>query len=190
MSCKLKHVGRGASVKCEEEPAGTGNKIYVFFPEDLENDPEYSADANEFTADSFKFKTGKGAFEIVTKKNANKVAFKSNKQGSGFSNTLTAVIDKNLDDMSYVGRSINNRDTGFFVRTRDGKYIVFFDPENPPTVTQEGDLGANLTDDKSYTITVAAEYMKYPIAKWGGTLTLAPENDSTSGGSGGSGGNG
>lgn len=172
MACVLKHVGSSAA-SCSENYSGIGNKVYVFFPEDLTAAPEYSESEAGFSQDSFAFAEGKGAYEIKIKKKSGKVTFSSNPQGGGFSNVLTFVVNNDMETMALIGRTINNVDTGWMVEDGTGKFYVLYDPTFAPEVTQEGDTGDTPDSDRGITVTVTASPMKYGFAKWAGTITKA-----------------
>lgn len=172
MACTLKHVGQ-TSANCRENYSGIGSKVYVFFPEDLKAEPEYSEEEAGFTASSFEFAEGKGAYEIKTKKKAGKVTFSSNSQGGGFSNVLTFVVNNDMETMAFINRTINNVDTGWMVEDGSGKFYVLYDPVFTPEVSSEGDTGDTPDSDRGITVTVTASPMVYGFTKWSGTITKA-----------------
>lgn len=174
-ACTLKHVGASAS-KCTENYSGVGTSVYVFFPDDLTAEPAYSEEFAGFDKSSFAFKEGTGAWEIKIKKKSGKVTFESNPQGGGFNNTLTFVVNNDMETMSFINRVINNRDTGWMVQDGSGKFYVLYDPVFAPEVSSSGDTGDTPDSDHGITITVTASPMRYGFAKWDGPITLAPAN--------------
>lgn len=174
MACTLKHIKNSAS-NCTESFSGVGTKAYVAFIEDLETPGVWSDDIAGFTPDSFTFKEGKGFYEIDIKKKSGKVTSESNPQGGGFNNTLTFVVNNNMDDMAYILRTINNVDTMWLISDGKESYYAMYDPQFAPEVTSSGDTGDTPDSDRGFTMTIVASPARYPLAKWTGTPTVVAE---------------
>lgn len=173
MACILKHIKNTAS-NCSESFSGVGTKAYVAFIEDLETPGVWSDEMNGFTPDSFTFKEGKGFYEIDIKKKSGKVTSESNPQGGGFNNVLTFVVNNNMNEMSYILRTINNVDTMWLISDGTDGYYAMYDPQFAPEVTSSGDTGDTPDSDRGFTITVTASPARYPLARWVGVPTVAP----------------
>lgn len=178
--CNLKNVGSGA-VSCGENFAGVGSRLFLFLPEDLEGTPTYDEEKAEYTADSFTFKTGKGAYEVFLKPKSGKVTCSSNPNAGGFSNVFTGVVAKALDDMSHLLRTMNNRNFGAMVSDGLGKYYVLYSPDFDNELSVEFDSGDTPDSDHGFTVTITCSPMLYPATKWSGTLTMAPTTPEGSG---------
>lgn len=170
--CNLKNVGSGA-VSCKENFSGVGTRLFLFLPEDLEAAPTYDDEKAEFAADSFTFKTGKGAYEVYLKPKSGKVTSTSNPNGGGFSNVLTGTVAKDLDNMAHLLRTLNNRNFGAMVSDGTGKYYVVYDPTFDAEISVEFDSGDAPDSDHGFTFTITCSPMLYPATKWSGTLTMA-----------------
>ena len=68
MACNLKpNVGYGATA-CTENYSGVGGEAFLFMKADLDGVPVYSDDENTFQEGTFKFKQGKGVYNIKSAK--------------------------------------------------------------------------------------------------------------------------
>ena len=181
---KLIHVGRVSATNntCTENFSGVGSKLYIFFPEDFDTTgaPQIDDKSNMYTAASFKFTEGKGAYEVALKPKSGKVTSTSNPNGGGFSNVLTGVVAKDMDKMSWMGRIMNNRNFGAMISDGAGKYIVLYSPDFDVEFSMESDTGDTPDSDHGHTITITCSPMLYPLMKWEGTLTVATTEAETS----------
>lgn len=176
LSCdKLIHVGRVSATDktCGENFSGVGSKLYIFFPEDLTAPPTFDHKSNTYTASSFTFAEGKGAYEITLKAKSGKVTSTSNPNGGGFSNVLTGVVAKDMDKMSWVGRIMNNRNFGAMISDGAGKMIVLYSPDFDIEFSMESDTGDTPDSDHGHTITITCSPMLYALMKWAGSPTVA-----------------
>jgi hypothetical protein len=166
----LKPIKRSAST-CEENYSGIGTSVYVAFVEDLEAQYDYSASGEMagFDESAFKFKQGKGFYQLDIKKKSGKVTSESNPQGGGFNNVLTFVVNNNMDEMAYILRTINNVDTMWLISDGKDAYYAMYDPQFAPEVTSSGDTGDTPDSDRGFTMTITASPARYPMAKWKGT---------------------
>ena len=167
MACTLKPIKRSAST-CEESYSGIGTSVYVAFVEDLAAQYDYSAkeDLAGFDPASFKFKDGKGFYQLDIKKKSGKVTSESNGQGKGFTNVLTFVINQSMEDMALISRAMNNADTLWAAADGKGGYYVIYDRNFAPEVAISADTGDTPDSDNGFTVTVTGTPMKYPLPKW------------------------
>lgn len=171
-ACELKDIGL-ADAGCGEYFSGLGNRIYVFFPEDLEAAPTYEENGAAFATAAFKFKTQKGANEIKIKKQSAHLSSQGNPGAKGYNNTLEFVIDKDLDNAAQLLRIVKNRgDAVWMVDCPEGGYYVVYDPVYGTEVNSNFDSGTTPDSDNGHTVTVTSNPNRYPITKWNGTLTL------------------
>lgn len=169
----------GAS--CTENFSGVGKTLYIFKTSDLQDTPEYDEEGKEgstpgFSVSSFVFKDGAGAYKIALKRQSGKVTSTSTPNGGGFTNTFTGVVAANMDQMSLLARTLNNsEDWGAMIGDGKGGYYVLYDPTFGISFSMESDTGDAPESDHGHTITIAAGPMKYPLAKWTGSLTVKSE---------------
>ena len=174
MACTLKHIKRSAQ-SCEESYSGIGTSVYVAFVEDLEVPVDYSDEVAGFDETAFKFKAGKGFYQLDIKKKTGKVTSESNGQGKGFSNVLTFVMNQNMDDMALISRAINNVDTLWAAADGKGSYYMIYDKNFAPEVAISADTGDAPDSDNGFTVTVTGTPMRYPLPKFSGTLDITQE---------------
>lgn len=167
MACTLKPIKRSAST-CEENYSGIGTSVYVAFVEDLEAQYDYSASGEMagFDESAFKFKQGKGFYQLDIKKKSGKVTAESNGQGKGFTNVLTFVINQSMEDMALISRAMNNADTLWAASDGKGGYYMIYDRNFAPEVAISADTGDTPDSDNGFTVTVTGTPMKYPLPKW------------------------
>lgn len=178
LSCSnLIHVKDKAT--CTENFSGVGTRLFLFLPEDLEAAPQYDEQAAEYTTDSFTFKTGKGAWEIHLKPKSGKVTSTSNANGGGFSNVFTGVVAKNMHDMSFLARILNNRNFGAMVKADDESYYVLYSATFDNEFSLESDTGDTPDSDHGHTLTITCSPMYYPLTKWKNTLTVVSDTEQT-----------
>lgn len=188
MACNLKHLKR-SSQSCEENYSGIGTSVYVAFVEDLEAPVEYSDSAAGFNGVAdFKFKSGKGFYQLDIKKKSGKVTAESNGQGKGFTNVLTFVINNNMEDMALISRAMNNADTLWMAATgtknkegMDGYYAIY-DKNFAPEVAISADTGDTPDSDNGFTVTVTGTPMRYPLPRYYGVLDIEQETIPEEGG--------
>ena len=175
MACTLKHLKRSAQ-SCEENYSGIGTSVYVAFVEDLESPVEYSDAIAGFDGEAdFKFKSGKGFYQLDIKKKSGKVTAESNGQGKGFTNVLTFVINNNMEDMALISRAMNNADTLWAAADGKGSYYMIYDKNFAPEVAISADTGDTPDADNGFTVTVTGTPMKYPLPKFSGVLDIEQE---------------
>ena len=174
-----------SGTSCTENFSGVGKTLYIFKTSDLLNDPEYNEGSTEdktpgFTSASFSFNDGAGAYKIALKRQSGKVTATSTPSGGGFTNTFTGVIAANMDQMSFLARALNNsEDWGAMIGDGMGGYYVLYDPTFGISFSMESDTGDTPESDHGHTITISAGPMKYPLAKWTGSLTVKSELPAT-----------
>lgn len=184
MACNLiPNVGYGTNA-CKENFSGVGGEAWIFLKEDLEAAPAYdeTGKKNEFTSDSFKFKTNKGAYKIKLKKQVNSVTWANNANSGGYTVTGTFIVADDMDTMAFNGRTLNNLggDWGVMIpaATADGSsrfYVIYNHDFGLSTITIEGTTGDAPDSDHGHTYTVAAT-MFYGPTMWSGTLTDVSAN--------------
>lgn len=179
---KLIHVGKVSATNkiCGENFSGVGSKLYIFFPEDLNSTPTVDDKSNTYTASSFAWKEGTGAYEIALKPKSGKVTSTSNPNGGGYSNVLTGVVAKDMDKMSWVGRIMNCRNFGAMIADGSGKMIVLYSPDYDVEFSMESDTGDTPDSDHGHTVTITCSPMNYPLMKWEGAPTVAETEAETS----------
>lgn len=172
VNCDLMDIGQAES-GCSEEFSGFGNHVYVAYPEDLEAPPEYEENAAAFTAASFKFKSGKGAWKIRIKKRSAKIDSTGNEGAHGYNVQLTFVIDKDQENAAKVLRILKNRgDAIFFAENPEGGYAVVYDPRFGTEVNNNYTSGDNPESESGHTVTVTSNPNMFAKTVWNGTLTL------------------
>ena len=174
MACTLKHLKRSAQT-CEENYSGIGTSVYVAFVDDLDGQCDYAEDKAGFDDTAFKFKAGKGFYQLDIKKKSGKVTAESNGQGKGFTNVLTFVMNQNMEDMALISRAMNNVDTLWAAADGKGGYYMIYDKNFAPEVAISADTGDAPDSDNGFTVTVTGTPMKYPLPKFGGTLDIEQE---------------
>lgn len=174
MACTLNHIKRSAK-SCEESYSGIGTSVYVAFVEDLDVPVDYSDEVAGFDETAFKFKAGKGFYQLDIKKKTGKVTSESNGQGKGFSNVLTFVMNQNMNEMALISRAINNVDTLWAAADGKGNYYMIYDKNFAPEVSISADTGDAPDSDNGFTVTVTGTPMRYPLPKFSGTLEVVPE---------------
>lgn len=172
MACDFMNVVSGDA--CTENFSGVGMTLYIFKTADLTSAPEYDDALAGFSADSFAFTSGKGAYKITLKRQSGKVTSTSTPDGGGFVNTFTGVVSANMDKMSLLARALNNsNEWGAMIGDGKGGFYVLYDPTFGISFSMESDTGDAPDSDHGHTITIAAGPMLYPLAKWTGTITEA-----------------
>ena len=166
-----------SGTSCTENFSGVGKTLYIFKTSDLKAAPVYSDDVAGFTPETdFAFNEGAGAYKIALKRQSGKVTSTSTPNGGGFTNTFTGVVAANMDQMSLLARTLNNsEDWGAMIGDGMGGYYVLYDPTFGISFSMESDTGDTPESDHGHTITIAAGPMKYPLAKWTGSLTVKSE---------------
>lgn len=180
LACELMNIGSSAQ-NCTENFAGLPSYILVALADDLTADPEYDNAKAEFTEASFAFGTGKGFYRIKIKQNSGKVTSTSNGSGKGFSNVLTAVVDKDMENMSKILRVMNNMDVVAMAPDGKGKHYVIYDAKFRPTLEVSSDTGDTPDSDSGHTITITCNPCVYPLVKWAGTPQMAGETGGAGG---------
>ena len=176
MACDFMNVLSGTT--CAENFSGVGMTLYIFNANDLEKAPDYDEQNAGFTAASFAFKDGAGAYRVILKRQSGKVTSTSTPNGGGFVNTFTGVVAANMDKMSLLARTLNNNpEWGAMVgagQDAEGNptYYVIYDPTFGISFNMESDSGDTPESDHGHTLTISAGPMVYPMAKWTGTLTV------------------
>ena len=175
MACTMMHLKRSAQ-SCEENYSGIGTSVYVAFVEDLETPVKYSEKFAGFDGENdFKFKAGKGFYQLDIKKKSGKVTAESNGQGKGFTNVLTFVMNQNMEDMALISRAMNNVDTLWAAADGKGGYYMIYDENFAPEVAISADTGDAPDSDNGFTVTVTGTPMKYPLPKFTGVLDIEQE---------------
>lgn len=163
MACDLFPVGMGAS-SCKESYAGTGTLAYLFFSEDVDTSTDSlveDEETNSYT--KFTLKTGKKIYPIRLKKQANKVVGTGLGDNKGFSNVATIVVDKDLEKLSVVERTVQNKPCGLLLR-KAGLNAGCFILCNPTVDTKfefSTDSGDSYDADSGSTWTVTSAPMPY-----------------------------
>jgi hypothetical protein len=184
MACDLFPVGVNAD-SCTESYAGTGTLAYLFFSDDVDTETlAVSETANEYS--TFKLKEGKKIHPIRLKKQANKVVGTGLGDNKGFSNVATLVIDKELEKLSVLERTVQNKPCGLLLRKAgidEGCYILW-NPNVDTAFEFSTDSGDSYDSDMGSTWTVTSAPMPYDsmtISKATfAALTVAEESVSTS----------
>lgn len=173
VACDLKDIGL-ADAGCGEAFSGLGNKVYVFFPEDLQAAPTFDEKGAAFAEAAFTFAEGKGANVIKIKKQSGHLSSTGNAGAKGWNVTLEFVIDKDLDNAAHILRILKNRgDAVWMVECPDGTgYYVVYDPVFGTEVNSNFDSGTTPDSDNGHTVTVTCNPCRYSTIKWSGTLTL------------------
>ena len=175
LSCdKLMNVKAGAS--CTENFSGVGSKLYLFLPELMDATPTISDTAAEYEASSFDFTLGTNIWEVHLKAKSGKITSSSNPNGGGFSNVFTGVVAKNMHDMSFLARILNNRNFGALVADGSGNYYVLYSPDFETEFSLESDTGDTPDSDHGHTLTITSSPMLYPLTKWAGTIKEGTED--------------
>lgn len=161
MACDLFPVGTGAD-SCTENYAGTGTLAYLFFSDDVDTDTLAEDEATN-SYKTFALKTGKKIYPVRLKKQANKVVGTGLGDNKGFSNVATIVIDKDLEKLSVVERTVQNKPCGMLLRKAGlgkGCYILW----NPTVDTKfefSTDSGDSYDADSGSTWTITSAPMPY-----------------------------
>lgn len=171
---KLMNVKAGT--ECVENFSGVGTRLYVFLPELLGNaTPIISDTAAEYEAASFDFTLDTNIWEIHLKPKSGKVTSTSNPNGGGFSNVFTGIVAKNMHDMSFLARILNNKTFGAMVADGSGNFYVLYSPDFDTEFSLESDTGDAPDSDHGHTITITCSPMLYPLTKWSGTIKTATD---------------
>jgi hypothetical protein len=161
MACDLFPVGVNAD-SCTESYAGTGTLAYLFFSDDVDTESlEVSDTENAYS--TFKLKTGKKIYPIRLKKQANKVVGTGLGDNKGFSNVGTLVIDKELEKLSVLERTVQNKPCGLLLRKAgidEGCYILW-NPNVDTAFEFSTDSGDSYDSDMGSTWTVTSAPMPY-----------------------------
>lgn len=173
MACDLKPIGMGAT-SCSESYAGTGTTAYLFFSEDVDtSDLKVSETKPEY--ESFALVEGKKIYPIKLKKQANKVVGTGLGDNKGFSNVATIVIDKDIENLSVVERTVQNKACGMLLLkpgVNAGAWILW----NPTVDTKfefNTDTGDSYDADSGSTWTVTSAPMAYDSMGISNTLLAA-----------------
>lgn len=163
MACEIKPVGMGAKA-CKEDYAGTGMLAYLFFSEDVDTTAEALVE-DEATPSYKKFalKTGKKIFPIRLKQQANKVTAKGIGDTGGFENVAAIEINKDLETLAVVERTVQLKPCGALIRRpglNKGCYILW----NPTCDTKfefSTDSGDTYNSAKGSKWTITSAPMTY-----------------------------
>ena len=160
MACNLKpNVGYGATA-CTENFSGVGGEAFLFMKADLDGVPVYSDDENTFQEGTFKFKEGKGVYNIKLKKAVNSVTWSNNANSGGYTVTATFTVADDMNKMAFNGRTLNNLggDWGVLIATANANeyYVIYNHQFGLSTFTVEGTTGDAPDSDHGHTYTVAA----------------------------------
>ncbi len=162
MACDFIPVGQAAD-KCEENYAGTGTTAYLF-KSDAVDMTALKIDAATNTYTGFKLKEGQKITPIALKNQANKVTSTLLKQGRGFKNVATIVVDKDLDVAAVAARVASNTRFGMLLPKpgiAQGAYILW-NPNVDTTLEISDDTGDAFDSDNQASWTVSAAPMAYP----------------------------
>ena len=175
VTCDLMDIAQSAA-GCGEQFSGLGNTVYVSYPEDLISRPSYDADNASFSADSFSFREGRGAWCFRIKKHSGRIQATGNKGAKGWNISATFTIDRDVINASKVLRILKNRgDAIFFFENPSGGYFVVYDPVFGTEVNSSYDSGTTPDSDSGHTVTVTCDPCRFPLVSWMGTLTLFSE---------------
>lgn len=171
---KLMNVKTGKD--CTESFSGVGSKLYLFLPP--ETPPEYEDTKAEYTASSFDLTLDVNVWEVHLKPKSGKVTSTSNPNGGGFSNVFTGIVAKNMHDMSFLARQLNNMEFGAMIADGSGNYYVLYSPDFATEFSLESDTGDTPDSDHGHTITITSSPMLYPLTKWAGSFKTAGSTNS------------
>lgn len=164
--CNIENVLAGAET-CEESFSGTGSRIYIALVNDLRKaDVEYEAGRNRFAPKSFRSLQYK-IFAWDIEPETGEATYETNPGGGGFSNKIEVTIRQNMDLVSHSLRALNN--LKFLVFVPDGKngYYVYYSVMGSAKLdSATGTTGKAASDEHGHTVTVSANPMLYPYAKW------------------------
>ena len=171
LPCDIMDLGStGAS--CEEDFAGFGFRVYVAYPEDLTEIPDYDSGKANYPVEAFTFKPGRGAWLFNIKKRSAHIDSTPN-EGPGYNMVGTFVIDKDLENASTVLRKLKNRgDAIFFFERLDGTFSVVYDKFAGTEVSNSFATGAQPNDEHGQTVTVTCNPCRYSDIRWTGKITL------------------
>lgn len=161
MACDLFPVGVGTD-SCTESYAGTGTTAYLFFSEDVDQSTLAISDT-EAEYSTFALKTGKYIYPVRLKKQANKVVGTGLGDNKGFSNVATLVIDKELEKVSLLERTVQNKPCGLLLRKaghEKGAFILW-NPNVDTSFEFSTDTGDSYDSDMGSTWTVTSAPMAY-----------------------------
>lgn len=170
-----KLVNVKAGTECVENFSGVGSKLYLFLPELMGDGftPTISDEKAEYEASSFDFTLDTNIWEVHLKSKSGKITSTSNPNGGGFSNVFTGVVAKNMHDMSFLARILNNKNFGALVADGSGNYYVLYSPDFETEFSLESDTGDTPDSDHGHTLTITCSPMLYPLTKWAGTIKSA-----------------
>jgi hypothetical protein len=169
-----------AAAGCEEQFAGLGQNVFVAYPEYLKSTPEYDEGKAAYTAASFAFKTGYGAWKFRIKKQSAQIQATGTEGAKGYSISATFTIDRDVENAAQVLRILKNRgDAIFFFENPAGGYYVVYDPTFGTELNNNYDTGTTPDSDSGHAVTVTCNPCRYALTTWNGTLTLASDATST-----------
>lgn len=167
MACNFIAV---TSVKdCIENFSGVGSKFYVFDGREIDATSWSTADLDEIGDFEKMIQTAiseQTVYEIQIKPKSGKVTSTSNPNGGGFTNVYTCSVSKNMQDMTEIGRTLNNlNDWGVLVPCGAGKFYVLYDKDFGVEFQMESDSGDASDSDHGHTITITCGPMLYAMPK-------------------------
>lgn len=177
--CDLSHL-TSEEDGCEVQMSGTGTMAYIFNAADLKTTPTYDPDNQSYFAttsfDSTGFKSGKGAYKVELRNDANNIQPASVKAKKGFNQVATLVTDIISPVASrFMARLNNINHIGVLLETGTGEYYVMFNPQKKGTLEIAGDTGTASTDDSGYTMTYT-QWDSAPLRYYKGTVAVVGEN--------------
>lgn len=189
LACDINDIA-SAATSCEEQYAGLGKVVYAVRPSDLANAPKYveAAGKARFMAYSFdkaNFLSGKKAFTINVKKSTSQNQGTGIEGPKGFSQSLTFVVQKDIENCAHALRVMKNEGDWYFLVPfgSEGLYQVIGDPVYGSTINGNFDSGTTPDSDSGITFTVACPSAPYPVVYWEPTAgeTFEGDKETTSG---------
>lgn len=164
--CNIENVLAGAE-SCEESFSGTGSRIYLALVNNLHKaDVQYEAERNRFVPNAFR-SLMYNIFAWDIEPETGEATYETNPGGGGFYNKIEVTIRQNMDLVSHSLRALNN--LKFLVFVPDGKngYYVYYSVMGSAKLeSSTGTTGKAASDEHGHTVTVSANPMLYPFAKW------------------------
>ena len=169
--CDINDIAMGGN--CEELYAGLGKVVYAVRPSALGNVPKYINERGKarFAAwafDKANFNAGLKAFTINVKKTTSQNQGAGIEGPKGFSQSLTFVVQKDIENCAAALRVMKNEGDWYFLVPfgNEGAYQVVGDPVYGSTINGNFDSGTTADSDSGITFTVACPSSPYPVALW------------------------
>lgn len=172
LACDINDIA-SAATSCEELYAGLGKVVYAVRPSDLANAPKYAEESGKarfmaYSFDKANFLSGKKAFTINVKKSTSQNQGTGIEGPKGFSQSLTFVVQKDIENCAHALRVMKNEENLYFLVPfgSEGLYQVIGDPVYGSTINGNFDSGTTADSDSGITFTVACPSAPYPVVYW------------------------